>query len=208
MRRATQSNATWGLDRIDQRALPLSGTYTYNATGTGVTAYIIDTGSGRATRLRRTRERRLRRLRRERPGLQRARHPRGGHGRGVDVGRREGREPRGVRVLDCNGSGTTSGVIAGVDWVTGHQPRQARGREHEPRRRRELALDTAVRNSIADGVSYAVAAGNGDRRPGAERLQLLAGRVPAAMTIGATTRPTRRPRGRTTAAASTGSRPG
>ena len=68
-----------------------------------------------------------------------------------------------VRVLDCNGSGSNAGVIAGVDWVTGnHLPGQPAVANMSLGGGASSALDTAVRNSIADGVTYAVAAGNGN----------------------------------------------
>jgi subtilisin family serine protease len=185
----TQSNATWGLDRIDQRALPLSGTFTYTNTGSGVDAYIIDTGihyahadfGGRAVK-----------------GYDTF----GGtgadcHGHGTHVAGTVGGATWGVakgvslwavRVLDCNGSGSTSGVIAGVDWVTAHhtgtKPAVA---NMSLGGGASSALDTAVRNSIADGVSYAVAAGNGNfigRQQDA--CKYSPARVAEAMTIGAT----------------------
>jgi subtilisin family serine protease len=161
----TQANAVWGLDRIDQRSLPLSTTYTYTATGSGVTAYIIDTG--------------IRLTHAEFGG--RAVHGYdaisagltgdcNGHGThvagtvgGATYGVAKGVRLVAVRVLDCAGIGLNSWVIAGVDWVTGnHAAGQPAVANMSLGGGVSNALDTAVRNSIADGVSYAVAAGNGD----------------------------------------------
>jgi subtilisin family serine protease len=161
----TQTNAPWGLDRIDQRNRPLSGTFTYTRTGSGVKAYIIDTGirfshsqfGGRAT-----------------SGYDAVD---GGsaddcNGHGTHVAGTVGGSTYGVaksvslvavRVLNCAGSGTTSGVIAGVNWVTGnHAAGQPAVANMSLGGGASSSLDTAVRNSIADGVSYAIAAGNGD----------------------------------------------
>jgi len=162
----TQTGATWGIDRIDQRSRPLSGTFTYNATGAGVKAYVIDTGihashtqfGGRVAQGRDTVDRAL-------PAAD-------CHGHGTHVAGTVGGSIHGVakgvtlvavRVLNCQGSGSTSGVIAGVDWVTGnHLPGQPAVANMSLGGGVSTALDTAVRNSIADGVSYAVAAGNGN----------------------------------------------
>jgi subtilisin family serine protease len=160
----TQSNPTWGLNRIDQRALPLDLAYTYNQTGAGVKAYIIDTGirfthvdfGGRAS-----------------TGYD-AITPGGtaadGNGHGTHVAGTVGGGTYGVakgvnliavRVLDNSGSGSYSQVIAGVDWVTqdhlAGQPAVANMSLGGPV---STALDDAVRRSIADGVTYSVAAGN------------------------------------------------
>jgi subtilisin family serine protease len=184
---ATQANATWGLDRIDQRGLPLSTTYTYTATGSGVTAYIIDTG--------------IRLTHAEFGGRAVAGYDAisGGisgdcNGHGTHVAGTVGGSTYGVaktvrlvavRVLDCVGVGLNSWVIAGVDWVTGnHQAGQPAVANMSLGGGASAALDTAVRNSIADGVSYALAAGN-------ETEDACTGspsRVAEAMTIGATDR--------------------
>jgi aqualysin 1 len=117
---ATQSSATWGLDRIDQRDLPLSNSYTYTPTGTGVTAYIVDTGilpthadlKGRVL-----------------AGATAINDGRGSNdcnGHGTHVAGTVGGTTYGVakqvtlvpvRVLDCRGSGSWSGVISGLDWI-------------------------------------------------------------------------------------------
>ena len=188
---ATQTNATWGIDRIDQRDLPLSTTYTYGNTGSGVTAYILDTGilfghsdfGGRAS-----------------PGFD-AVGTNGvdcnGHGThvagtvgGTTWGVAKGVALVAVRVLNCQGSGTTTGVIAGVDWVTGnHQAGAPAVANMSLGGGASSALDQAVANSIADGVTYALAAGNGDflGRPLDACTQSPA-RTPAALTVGATTK--------------------
>ena len=184
----TQANATWGLDRIDQRALPLSTTYTYTPTGSGVTAYVIDTG--------------IRKTHTQFGG--RAVHgadtttPIGVtsddcHGHGTHVAGTIGGSTYGVaksvrlvavRVLTCAGTGLNSGVIAGVDWVTGnHQAGQPAVANMSLGGGKSAALEQAVANSIADGVTYAVAAGNETEDACTGSPSGLA----AAITVGATT---------------------
>jgi PKD repeat protein len=182
---ATQTNATWGLDRIDQRDLPLNGSYTYNADGSGVRAYIIDTGirashndfGGRVT-----------------SGYTAISDGNGTddcNGHGTHVAGTTGGSVYGVaknvtlvpvRVLNCQGSGTTSGVIAGVDWVTANHVKPAVA-NMSLGGSASSTLDTAVNNSINAGVIYAVAAGNST----ADACNYSPARVANAITVGATT---------------------
>ncbi|MET0646547.1 MAG: S8 family peptidase [Pyrinomonadaceae bacterium] len=182
---AVQTNAPWGLDRIDQRNLPLSGTYTYNWTGSGVRAYIIDTGirtahtqfGGRAT------------VSFDAIGDGRNGQDCNGHGThiagtvgGSTYGVAKGVQLRAVRVLNCAGSGSTSGVIAGVNWVTQNRVLPAVANMSlggAP----SAALDTAVQNSINSGVTYAVSAGGSN----SDACTTSPARVAAAITVGATT---------------------
>jgi serine protease len=121
----TQSGATWGLDRIDQRDRPLNGTYTYETIAANVDVYVIDTGirathtefGGRVSTF----------------GFTAINDGNGtndcnGHGThvsgtigGATYGVAKSVTLHAVRVLDCSGSGSTSGVIAGVDWVTANR---------------------------------------------------------------------------------------
>ncbi|HYH82303.1 MAG TPA: S8 family peptidase, partial [Longimicrobium sp.] len=156
----TQSGATWGLDRIDQRDLPLSTTYTYTPTGAGVRAYVIDTGilpghtqfGGRAS-----------------VGYD-ATGGNGvdcnGHGThvagtvgGSTYGVAKGVTLIGVRVLNCAGSGTNSGVIAGIDWVANNRVLPAVANMSLGGGASQ-AVDDAVARLTNAGVSLAVAAGN------------------------------------------------
>lgn len=185
----TEANATWGLDRIDQHALPLSTTYSYSGTGAGVTAYIIDTGilfehtefGGRAT-----------------TGYDAVTAGGNaadcnGHGThvsgtigGATYGVAKGVQLVAVRVLDCSGSGTNSGVIAGVDWVTAnHAPNAVANMSLGGGA--SAALDDAVNRSIASGVTYGIAAGNGFYGLFAQNAcNTSPARVPAAITVSAT----------------------
>jgi subtilisin family serine protease len=188
---ATQSGATWGLDRIDQTKLPLNSTYTYAATGTGVTAYIIDTGiqfsntdfGGRA-----------------KSGYDAVNvgtpaddcNGHGTHVAGTVGGAKYGVAKKvslvAVRVLDCNGSGSTSGVIAGIDWVTeNHLSGVPAVANMSLGGGVSTTLDDAVARSIADGVTYAVAAGNGNSMGvPQDACTSSPARVPDALTVGAT----------------------
>jgi subtilisin family serine protease len=158
---AAQQTIHWGLDRIDQQFLPLNGTYLANTGASGVFVYVIDTGlttthvefTGRAVNVY---------------------DAFGGtgadcNGHGTLVGRTIGSASvgvakqvklRGVRVLDCNGSGTVSGIIAAVDWVRVNRVNPAVA-NLSLGGGASLALNTAVNNLANSGVAVAVAAGNG-----------------------------------------------
>jgi subtilisin family serine protease len=159
-----QQNATWGLDRIDQRQLPLDGLYHYSQTGAGVNAYIIDTG------IRLDHVEFTGRLIGGFDAITSGGSANDCNGHGTHVAGSTGGTTYGVakavklspiRVLDCQGSGTVSGVVAGVDWVTGNHIKPAVA-NMSLGGGANSTLDDAVRASIAAGVTYAVAAGNGD----------------------------------------------
>lgn len=181
----TQSNATWGLDRIDQDSLPLDSQYTYDLDGSGVTAYIIDTGilashsnfGGRVT-----------------SGFDAIGDGNGTNdcnGHGTHVAGTVGSATYGVakdvdlvavRVLDCGGSGSNSGVIAGVDWVASvasgpSVANMSLGGGNS------TALDNAVNSAINSGITFVVAAGNDD----SDACTGSPNKVPAALTIASTT---------------------
>jgi len=185
-----QAGATWGLDRIDQRTQALSGSFSYKATASNVTAYIIDTGirtdhsqfGGRATL-----------------GFNAFPTPAANgdcNGHGTHVAGTVGGSVYGiakqvklvaVRVLDCTGSGTSSGVIAGIDYVAG---RKMASPTTPMVANMSLggggisaALDDAVTKAIAKGVVFAIAAGNSN----VDACTSSPARTPAAITVGATT---------------------
>ncbi len=181
---ATQSPATWGLDRIDQRNLPLDNSYTYTPDGTGVHAYIIDTG--------------IRLTHSEFAGRMGAgfdavtaggnANDCNGHGThvagtvgGTTFGVAKGVTLHPVRVLGCNGSGSFAGVIAGIDWVTANGIRPAVANMSLGGGVNQ-ATDDAVTRSIAAGITYAIAAGNS----AADSCNFSPARTPNAITVGST----------------------
>ena len=182
--RASQANPPWGLDRTDQRNRPLDASYTFTTTGAGVTAYVIDTGirtthadfGGRAV-----------------SGFDAID---GGaaddcHGHGTHVAGTIGGATHGiakgvslvaVRVLDCAGSGTNAQVISGIDWAIGnHAAGQPAVANLSLGGSANSAIDTAIRNLVADGVSVAVAAGNET----ADACGVSPARVAEALTVAA-----------------------
>lgn len=180
---ATQTNPPWGLDRIDQRNRPLNGTYVNNWTGAGVRAYIIDTGirtshsqfGGRASNVF------------DAFGGNGADcHGHGTHVAGTVGGSTYGVAKsallRGVRVLNCSGSGSNSGVIAGVDWVRQNHIAPAVA-NMSLGGGISTALDTAVNNLHNANVTIAVAAGNSN----ANACNSSPARAVNAVTVGSTT---------------------
>jgi len=181
----TQADAPWGLDRLDQRDLPLNKAYNYPGQGKGVHAYIIDTGirishsdfGGRAS-----------------VGHDAMNDGKNGidcNGHGTHVASTVGGNTYGVaknaklyavRVLSCSGSGSTAGVVAGVDWVTSNHQKPAVA-NMSLGGGADRAMDDAVRRSVAAGVTYVLAAGNDN----ANACGSSPAREPTAITVGATT---------------------
>jgi subtilisin family serine protease len=179
----TQVSPVWGLDRMDQASLPLDGAYVYPATGSGVQVHVLDTGV-RAHDDLGTRVAAGWSAVSDGNGTDDC-HGHGTHVAGTVAGSRYGVAKTAtvvpVRVLDCAGSGTSSGVIAGLDWV-------AKNRSGAAVVNMSLggtassSLDDAVRRVVASGVQVVVAAGNET----VDACTSSPARVAEALTVGAT----------------------
>jgi len=180
---------SWGLDRIDQRSLPLSNTFVFPSTGNGagVTAYIVDTGvlsthtdfvgrvaigfSAVSDVVNTTEDC----------------NGHGTHVAGTLAGTKYGVAKQAtivpVRVLNCQGSGSTSSILAGLDWVVAHHLSGPAVLNISLNGKKSRSIDAAVVRVVTDGISVVVAAGNGNTNA----CNTSPSRVEQAITVGATT---------------------
>ena len=158
----TQSNPDWGLDRIDQKALPLNSTYSYSQTGSGTTAYIVDTG------ILSTHQEFSGRVLNGYTAISDGNGTTDCNGHGTHVAGTVGGTTYGVaksvklvpvRILGCDGSGASSNVIAGLDWIlkNGSKPAVV---NMSLGGAASSSLDSAVENLYNNGYVMVVAAGN------------------------------------------------
>ena len=183
---ATQNNPpSWGLDRIDQRNLPLDNSYTFPTTASNVNVYILDTGvrlshndfGGRAfTGFDAITS----------GGSANDCHGHGTHVAGTTAGNAhgvaKGARIFAVRVLSCTGGGTTAQIVAGINWVTNNHIKPAVANMSLGGGGNNTTMNNAVANSINAGVTYAIAAGNSN----SNACNFSPALVPAAITVGAT----------------------
>lgn len=182
---AVQTGATWGIDRIDQRDLPLNSEYSYGTDASNVHAYIIDSGirsthvefGGRATK--------------DYDALTDGQNGNDCMGHGTHVAGTIGSATWGVaksirlhavRVLPCSGSGTTSHLIMGIDWVTANHLSPAVANISVTASGPSNAIDSAIESMINSGVTTVVAAGNNNM----DACNYSPARAANAITVGAT----------------------